>query len=144
MLEMLLTDTMLLSAVTGSTIAIGFTVLSGVAIVLRRQNKNMERLQAGLMSMQRDFQDFKASMIDESKIERHLSREQTQQKFDAMCEQFIQLENRIFDTETSKQSGHRVNEAIRLAQLQTSPEVIAQQTGVPMDMAKAISKFHVS
>lgn len=126
-----------------SALGVSMIVLAGVSFLLKIQNNRMVLMNSQLTELQEQLTTLKADVknaTDQSTADRKILTKVTEN----LAENLIALENRILDHQTDKQSGKRVNEAIRLAQLQTPANVIAEQTGIPYDMAKTIATFHLA
>lgn len=126
-----------------SALGVSMIVLAGVSFLLKIQNNRMVLMNSQLTELQEQLTTLKADVktaTEQSTADRKILTKVTEN----LAENLIALENRILDHQTDKQSGKRVNEAIRLAQLQTPANVIAEQTGIPYDMAKTIATFHLA
>lgn len=130
-----------------SAVTSAMVVLAGVAFLLKHQNIRMSFMNSQMAGMEKMLETLKAdmkTMANTMDKDRQTTFERTEKTLHHILERMVTLENRILDHSSSKQSGKQVNEAIRLAQLQTPPKQIAEQTGIPYDMAKTIATFHLA
>jgi len=90
-----------------------------------------------LEEIQKDTRNIKSTFLTATGILQDLAKGQR-----SLGDDLTVVQRTLLDVASVQEGGSRINEAIEMAKSGISPEKIADQTGLPLETAKAISLFH--